>query len=149
MLFLLQLHQQDNHHHHQLHSYQRWSLKLLLFFERGSRNCNYVAAHLLRNFLLMVAMHDYYYYILTGASPLQQKDKVRAKAQLTNFIAKLKEISGRLLNFVALFWSCVVSGSSTILCLLAKPILECKTTGSFPFQLYFMIYSQFFLFIRY
>ncbi len=29
-----------------------------------------VAAHRLRNFLLMVAMHDYYYCILTGASLL-------------------------------------------------------------------------------
>ncbi len=38
-----------------------------------------VAAHRLRNFLLMVAMHDYYYCILTGASPLQHKDKVPAE----------------------------------------------------------------------
>ncbi len=35
-----------------------------------------VAAHRLHKFLLMVAMHDYYYCILTGASPLQHKDKV-------------------------------------------------------------------------
>ncbi len=33
-----------------------------------------VAAHRLRNFLLMVAMHDYYYCI-----PLQHKDKVPAE----------------------------------------------------------------------
>ncbi len=32
-----------------------------------------VAAHRLRNFLLTVAMHDFYYCILTGASPLQHK----------------------------------------------------------------------------
>ncbi len=32
---------------------------------------------------------------------------------------------------------------------LAEPILYCKTTSSYPFQYYFMIYSQFFLFIRY
>ncbi len=38
-----------------------------------------VPAHRLRNFLLMVAMHDYYYCILTGASPLQHKDKVPAE----------------------------------------------------------------------
>ncbi len=38
-----------------------------------------VAAHRLRNFLLMVAMHDYYYCILTGASPLLHKDKVPAE----------------------------------------------------------------------
>ncbi len=30
-------------------------------------------------FLLMVAMHDYYYCILTWASPLQHKDKVPAE----------------------------------------------------------------------
>ncbi len=44
--------------------------------------CKYtlrVAAHHLRNFLLMVAMHDYYYCILTGASPLLHKDKVPAE----------------------------------------------------------------------
>ncbi len=51
-------------------------------------------AHRLRNFLLMVAMHDYYYCILTGASPLQHKDKVPAKEPLTNFRANLEEISG-------------------------------------------------------
>ncbi len=38
-----------------------------------------VATHRLRNFLLMVAMHDYYYCILTGASPLLHKDKVPAE----------------------------------------------------------------------
>ncbi len=38
-----------------------------------------VPAHRLRNFLLMVAMHDYYYCILTGASPLQHKVKVPAE----------------------------------------------------------------------
>ncbi len=38
-----------------------------------------VPAHRLCNFLLMVAMHDYYYCILTGASPLQHKDKVPAE----------------------------------------------------------------------
>ncbi len=38
-----------------------------------------VATHHLRNFLLMVAMHNYYYCILTGASPLQHKDKVPAE----------------------------------------------------------------------
>ncbi len=38
-----------------------------------------VTAHRLWNFLLMVAMHDYYYCILTGASPLQHKDKVPAE----------------------------------------------------------------------
>ncbi len=53
-----------------------------------------VAAHRLCNFLLMVAMHDYYYCILIGASPLQHKDKVPAKAPLTNFRANLEEISG-------------------------------------------------------
>ncbi len=45
----------------------------------GGRNIHValrVAAHRLRNFLLMVAMHDYCYCILTGASPLQHKDKV-------------------------------------------------------------------------
>ncbi len=47
-------------------------------------------AHRLRNFLLMVAMHDYYYCILTGASPLLHKDKVPA---VTNFRANLEEIS--------------------------------------------------------
>ncbi len=52
-----------------------------------------VAAHRLRNFLLMVAMHDYYYCILTGASPLLHKDKVPAKEPLTNFRANLEEIS--------------------------------------------------------
>ncbi len=38
-----------------------------------------VAAHRLLNFLLMVAMHDYYYCILTGTSPLQHKDKIPAE----------------------------------------------------------------------
>ncbi len=38
-----------------------------------------VATYRQRNFLLMVAMHDYYYCILTGASPLQHKDKVPAE----------------------------------------------------------------------
>ncbi len=37
------------------------------------------------HFLLMVAMHDYYYCILTGASPLQHKDK---------YLPNLGEISG-------------------------------------------------------
>ncbi len=53
-----------------------------------------VAAHRLRNFLLMVAMHNYYYCILPGASPLQHKDKDLLKAPLTNFRANLEEISG-------------------------------------------------------
>ncbi len=55
-----------------------------------------VAAHRLRNFLLMVAMHDYYYCILTGASPLQHKDKVPAEgaAPLTNFRVNLEKILG-------------------------------------------------------
>ncbi len=48
-----------------------------------------MAAHRLRNFLLMVAMHDYYCCILTGASPLQHKDKVPAEGA-----ANLEEISG-------------------------------------------------------
>ncbi len=52
-----------------------------------------MAAHRLRNFLLMVAMHDYYYCILTGASPLLQKNKVPAEP-LTNIRANLEEISG-------------------------------------------------------
>ncbi len=43
-----------------------------------------VAAHRLRNFLLMVAMHDYYYCILTGASPLLHKDKVPAEGAAHN-----------------------------------------------------------------
>ncbi len=30
-------------------------------------------------YLLMVAMHDYYYCILIGASPLRHKDKVPAE----------------------------------------------------------------------
>ncbi len=38
-----------------------------------------VPAHRLRNFLLMVAMDEYYYCILTGASPLLHKDKVPAE----------------------------------------------------------------------
>ena len=38
-----------------------------------------VAAHRLRNFVLMVAMHNYYCCILTGASPLQHKDEVPAE----------------------------------------------------------------------
>ncbi len=47
-------------------------------FNQKSSNLR-VAAHRLRNFLLMVAMHNYYYCILTGASPLQHKDKVPAE----------------------------------------------------------------------
>ncbi len=39
----------------------------------------FIAAHRQRNFLFMVAMHDYYYCIITGASPLQHKDKVPAE----------------------------------------------------------------------
>ncbi len=49
-----------------------------LVLRPGARTLR-VAAHRLRNFLLMVAMHDYYYCILTGASPLQHKDKVPAE----------------------------------------------------------------------
>ncbi len=41
--------------------------------------CLRVAAHRLHHFLLMVAMHNYYYCILAGASPLQHKDKVPAE----------------------------------------------------------------------
>ncbi len=51
-------------------------------------------AHRLRNFLLTVAMHDYYYCVHTGASPLLHKDKVPAKGAATNFRANLEEISG-------------------------------------------------------
>ncbi len=68
-----------------------------------------MAAHRLRNFLLMVAMHDYYYCILTGT-------KYLLKALLTNFRANLEEISGPVINFVALFWSGAVSCSSAIWC---------------------------------
>ncbi len=53
-----------------------------------------MAAHHLRNFLLMVAMHDHYYCILTGASPLQHKDKVPAEGAGQYFRANLEEISG-------------------------------------------------------
>ncbi len=38
-----------------------------------------VAAHHLRNFLLMVAMQDYSCCIIKGASPLQHKDKIPAQ----------------------------------------------------------------------
>ncbi len=46
--------------------------------ETGMNPVLRVAAHRLRNFLLMVPMHDYYYCILTGAS-LLHKDKVPAE----------------------------------------------------------------------
>ena len=50
-----------------------WLLILFLILSSLLR----VTAHRLGNFLLMVAMHDYYYCILTGASSLQHKDKVQ------------------------------------------------------------------------
>ncbi len=48
-----------------------------------------VATHHLHNFLLMVAMHDNYYCILTGASLLQHKEPCstfleRGKLELHN-----------------------------------------------------------------
>ncbi len=49
---------------------------MIFFFNKRTLR---VASHLLLNFLLMVAMHDYYYCILTGASPLLHKDKVPAE----------------------------------------------------------------------
>ncbi len=38
-----------------------------------------MATHRLHNFLLMFAMHDYYYCTLTEASLLQHKDEVAAR----------------------------------------------------------------------
>ncbi len=45
----------------------------------------------------MVAMHDYYYCILTGASPLQHKDKVPAEG------AALEEISRPVIKLCSSF----------------------------------------------
>ena len=49
-----------------------------------------------------------------------------------------KKYRGLVIKFRSTFWSGAVSWSSA-----AKPILNCKTTSSFPFQYYFMIYLQF------
>ncbi len=54
-------------------------------------------------------MQDYYYCILTGASPLQHNQR---KVPLTNFRANVVEISGP----VALFWSSAIGWSSAIWC---------------------------------
>ncbi len=91
--------------HKTIHSERFPSMILLLFygtqpFSKGEGRCGVVArysptltehpltltlsllrmaAHRLHNFLLMVAMHDYYYCILTGASLLQCEDTVPAE----------------------------------------------------------------------
>ncbi len=41
----------------------------------------------------MVAMHDYYYYISTRASPLQHKDQISAEGVAHNFGVNMEEIS--------------------------------------------------------
>ena len=61
-------------------------------------------------------MHDYYYCIFTGPSPLQHKDKVPAEAPLTNFRVNLEEISGPVMKLCRTFWSGAVSWSSVIWC---------------------------------
>ncbi len=70
-----------------------------------------VAAYRTRNFLLMVAMHDYDYYILTGASPLQHKDKVPAELEQI-----WRKYRGLVKKLAALFLSGAVSWSSAIQC---------------------------------
>ncbi len=50
-----------------------------------------MAAHRLRNFLLMVAMHDYY---LQGLLYYNTRTQYLPKEPLTNFRANLEEISG-------------------------------------------------------